>query len=118
MKRLAVGLLALTFTFSAFAAKNSKTVDFGRTVQVGSTKVPAGPVKVSWTGSGAEAQATLTVGGKKPITVPVKVVEKRNIYPSISTISVNGVEYLQEIDLSDLALVMKDVPTTAAQSGN
>jgi hypothetical protein len=118
MKKFGVGLLALMFTFAAYAAKNSKTVDFGQAVQIGSTKVPAGPVKVTWTGTGSAAQLTLTPRGQKPITVPAQIVAQGNPWNAIATINVNGVQYLQEVDLSHLTLKLRTAPTATAQAGN
>jgi len=118
MKRFGVGLLALAFTFTAYAASNSKTVDLTGPVQVGSTVLPAGPVKVSWTGTGSNAQLTFAPHGKNPITVPAQILDKRNAETSVSTINVNGVQYLQEVDLNDVTLVVRNAPTAAAQSGN
>jgi hypothetical protein len=74
MKRFGVGLLALAIPFAAYAAKNSQTVDFSQSVQVGSTTVPAGPVKVTWTGTGSAATLTVAAHGKNPITVPAEIV--------------------------------------------
>jgi hypothetical protein len=117
MKKFSVGLLALMFTFAAYAAKNSKTVEFGQPVQVGSTKLPAGPIKVTWTGTGSDAKLTFAPQGQKPITVPAQILAQKNPADGISTISVNGVQYLQEVDLSDLTLVVRNAPA-ATQSGN
>jgi hypothetical protein len=117
MKRFGIGLLALAFTFTAYAASNSKTVNFDHSVQVGATQLPAGPVKVSWTGTGSDAQLTFAPHGKNPVTVPAQIIDKRNPVSSISTININGVQYLQEVDLSDLTLVVRNAPT-GAQSGN
>lgn len=117
MKRFAVGLLALAFTFAAYAAKNSKTVDFAQPVQVGSTTLPAGPVKVTWTGTGSDAKLTLAPYGKHPVTVPAQIVSQRNPNTAISTISVKGVQYLQQVQLGDLTLVVRNAPTTSAQAG-
>lgn len=118
MKQFGVGLLALAFTFTAYAAQKPKTVDFGRSVRVGSTNLPAGPVKVSWTGTGSDAQLTLAPKGKNPITVPAQIIDTKSNQTAIGTITVNGVEYLQEVDLNNLTLVVRNVPTAAAQAGN
>jgi hypothetical protein len=118
MKRFGIGLLALAFTFAAHAAaKNSQTVDLAHPVQVGSTQLPAGPVKVSWTGTGSDAQLTLAPGGKNPITVPAQIIDRRNGATAIATVDVNGVQYLQEIELSNLTLVVRNAPA-APGSGN
>jgi hypothetical protein len=118
MKRFGVGLLALAFSLSAYAAKNSKTVDFFQPVQVGSATLPAGPVSVSWTGTGSNAQLTFAPRGKSPITVPAQIVTEKNGTSSISTVNVNGVQYLQKIEFNDLTLVVRDAPGPAASSGN
>jgi hypothetical protein len=118
MKRFGVAFLALAFTFSAYAAKNSKTVDFTQSVQVGSATLPAGPVTVSWTGTGSDAQLTLAPHGKNPITVPAQIVAEKNGTTAISTINVKGVQYLQGIELDNLTLVVRDAPARAASSGN
>jgi hypothetical protein len=118
MKKFGVGLLALAFSLSAYAAKNSTTVTFTQPVQVGSATLPAGPVKVSWTGTGADAQLTFTPRGGNPVTVPGQVVAAKNGEASISTDKVNGVQFLQEIELENMTLVVRNAPGTAANSGN
>jgi len=118
MKRFGVAFLALAFTFSAYAANNSKTVDFTGPVQVGSATVSAGPVKVSWTGTGSDAQLTFAPRGKDPITVPAQIVAAKNGTIAISTIDVKGVQYLQEIELDNLTLVVRNAPRPASSSGN
>jgi hypothetical protein len=118
MKRLGVGLLALAFTFTAYAAQKSKTVDFGQSVRVGSTNLPAGSVEVSWTGTGSDAQLTFAPNGKNPITVPAQIIDEKNPETAISSINVNGVQYLQEVLLKDVTLVVRNAPTAAAHSGN
>lgn len=118
MKRFGVAFLALAFTLSAYAAKNSTTVNLSEPLHVGSATLPAGPVKVSWTGTGSDAQLTLATRGQAPITVPGRIVVQKNGEPSISTNNVNGVQYLQQIELDNLTLVVRDAPGAVANSGN
>ena len=118
MKQFGVGLLALAFTFTAYAAQKPKTVDFGQAVRVGSTNLPAGPVKVSWTGTGSDAQLTLAAKGQSPITVPAQITDAKSTETAIGTIRVNGVDYLQEVDLNNLTIVVRNAPTAAPQAGN
>jgi hypothetical protein len=118
MKRLGVAFLALAFTFSAYAAKNSTTVNLTGPVQVGSATLPAGPVKVTWTGTGSDAQLTLAPYGKTPVTVPAQVVAVKNGTAAVQTIEVKGVQYLQEIELDNLTLVVRNAPGPAVSSGN
>jgi hypothetical protein len=114
MKRLGIGLLAVLFSLSAYAAKNSHTVVLTETVQVGSTKLPAGPIKLTWTGTGSNAQLTLASKGETPVTVPVKIVAEKNNEPSVSTISINGAQVLQEVQLNDVTFVLQTPPTAVA----
>lgn len=118
MKRFGVGLLALVFTVAAYAAKNSQTVDLGQAVQVGSTKLPAGPVKVSWTGTGNNAQVTLTPRGQNPITVPAKIVAARHEFNGVATVNVSGVEYLQGFELGNVTVEIQSPAPAAANAGN
>jgi curli biogenesis system outer membrane secretion channel CsgG len=90
----------------AFAAKNSQTVTIPTAVQVGSTALPAGDYKVSWTGSADSAQVTLAKKGVAPVTVPAKVVEQKNDHSGVSTGTQEGKQVLQTILLSDVKLVL------------
>ena len=119
MKRFGVGLLALAFTFTAYAAQKSKTVDFGQSVQVGSTNLPAGPVKVSWTGTGSDVQVTFAPNGKNPITVPAQIIDKEEVpRPPYQRSTLTVFIICREIDLNNLTLVVRNAPTGAAQAGN
>jgi hypothetical protein len=113
MKRIGVGLLAVLFSLSAYAAKNSQTVVLTEAVQVGSTQLPAGPVKVSWTGTGSNAQVTLVANKKSPITFPAQVVDEKHPEVSVTTDNINGVKVLQEVNLENVKLVLRTAPTAA-----
>ena len=64
MKRiLSVLTVVSLMTIAAFAADaGSGTVRLDSSVKVGSTDLPAGSYKVTWTGSGDNAQVTLKQG--------------------------------------------------------
>src|ERR1700691_4215159 len=79
MKRfIGFAWLLVLFSVPAFAARNSQTVNLSENVKVGSTQIPAGNYKVTWTGSGSDAQVTLAQGGKTFVTAPAKVVEEKH----------------------------------------
>jgi hypothetical protein len=118
MKRFAVGLLAVVLPFAAHAEKNSQTVVLTQTVQVGSAKLPAGPLKVSWTGTGSDAQLTLAPNGKNPITVPAQLIAERHNQPGVGTVSVNGVQYLQELELNNVKVVVQNPETVAVNTSH
>jgi len=106
MKRLFGSILICTiFAVPAFAAKNSQTVTIPTTVQVGSTALPAGDYKVTWTGSGDSAQVTIAKKGVAPVTAAAKVVEHKNDHSGIATGTQNGKQVLQTILLKDVNLV-------------
>ena len=46
-------VIIASFAVPAFAAKNSQTVTLNQPVEVGTTQLPAGDYKVTWTGTGS-----------------------------------------------------------------
>ena len=78
MKRLFGYALMLALTAApALAAKNSQSLNFASPVKVGTTEIPAGDVKVTWTGTGDNVQVTLAENGKT-LTIPAKVVDEKH----------------------------------------
>lgn len=113
MKRfLGFAILIASLAVPAFAAKNSKTVTFTDAVKVGSTQLPAGDYKVSWTNNGSSAQVTIAEKGGASVTVPAKLVDAKNGHIAVLTNTVGGVEVLETIQLDNLSLVIGG--TTAA----
>jgi len=109
MKRIIGFAIVLgTLCLPAFAAKNSKTVDIGETVMVGSKKLPAGNYKVSWTGTGSNVQVTIAQRGKQTVTVPAKMVAGNNDEVGIVTNKASGSNILQSILLNHLTLNLKN----------
>jgi hypothetical protein len=107
MKRFfGFAILIASLAVPAFAAKNSKTVTFTDAVKVGSTQLPAGEYKVSWTATGSSAQVTIAIKGGTSITVPAKLVDAKNGHVAVLTNSVGGVEVLESIQLDNLSLVI------------
>ncbi len=111
MKRsFGIGLLLVLFSLSSYAAKNSQTVTFPGTVQIGSTQIPAGHCDVTWTGTGSEVEVTIVSKGKQPVTAAAHVVSEKHDHVGVITSSVNGVEILDSILLHDVKLVIRAVP--------
>jgi len=107
MKRtLGFALMLASLSVPALAAKNSQTVTFGDPVRVGSTQLPAGDYKVSWTGSGPNVQVTIGDKGKNTVTVPAKLVDAKNGHVAVLTDTVGGVSTLETIQLDKLSLVI------------
>jgi hypothetical protein len=99
---LVLGLLAIP----AFAAKNSQSLNIANTVKVGSTTLPAGDYKVTWTGTGSSVQVTIAQKGGNTVTVPAKLVDAKNGHVAVITDSVNGTVVLQTIELDKFNLVL------------
>jgi hypothetical protein len=109
MKRFfGFALMLVLFSAAAFAANSNKpqTVTIPETVQVGSTQVPAGDYKLTWTGEGSDVQATLAQNNKAVVTFSAKAITGKNS-PGIETDSKGGVSVLQSIQLSSLSLVLE-----------
>jgi hypothetical protein len=115
MKRIfGFALILASLSVPALAAKNSQTVTFGDPVKVGSTQLPAGDYKVSWTGNGSSVQVTIADKSKNAVTVPAKLVDAKNGHVAVLTNTVGGVSVLESIQLDKLSLVIGN-PTSAGE---
>ena len=107
MKRhLAFALALVSLSIPAFASKNSQTVTFSEAVKVGSTQLPAGDYKVTWTAAGSTAQVTIAQHGGASVTTSAKVVETKNGHTAVLTDHVGDANVLQSIELNSLSLVL------------
>ena len=114
MKRLFGYALMLALAVApAMAAKNSQSFNLAQNVKVGTTDIPAGNVKVTWTGTGDAVQVTLSASGKS-ITVPAKLVSEKNGHKGYVVSSKGGVNELQTIQLNDMSLQLQ-TPTASGQ---
>jgi hypothetical protein len=109
MKRLlSILTVASLMTVAAFAVDaGSGTVRLDSAVKVGSTNLPAGNYKVTWTGSGDNAQVTLKQG-KYTVTTPAQVVDAKHSKDAFATKTDNGTRVLTEIQFKDKTLVLHD----------
>ena len=114
MKRLlGYALMLALATAPAFAAKNSQSVNFAQAVKVGSTEIPAGDCKVTWTGTGDSVQVTLANNGKT-VTVPAKLVTEKHDHKGYTASHVGDSNQLQSIQLSNVTLQL-EAPTASGQ---
>jgi hypothetical protein len=81
---------------------------------VGTTEIPAGDVKVTWTGSGDNVQVTLAENGKAAISIPAKLVEEKHSHKGYVVSRANGTDQLQAIQLSDVSLQLAS-PSASGQ---
>jgi hypothetical protein len=114
MKRLFGYALMLALAAApAMAAKNSQSINLSQNVKVGTTDIPAGDVKVTWTGTGDAVQVTLVANGKS-ITVPAKLVAEKNGHKGYIVNNKSGVDELETIQLNDLTLQLQS-PASSGQ---
>jgi len=109
MKRiLGLGLLVLSFSVPAFAAKNSQGIAIANDVRVGDALLRQGDCTFSWTEpSGGSVQLTLKIDGQKAVTVPAHMVEEKHFNPGAGTVQVNGVTYLHEVHTKTATFVLE-----------
>jgi len=109
MKRLfGFALILALFSVPAFAGNKSQSVNLAAAATVGSTQLPAGNYKVTWTGSGSSVQVSLTQGKKTIVTVQAKAVEQKNNQTGVTTDTQGGVSVLRSIQLDSVSLVLQD----------
>jgi hypothetical protein len=105
MKRLfGYALIFASLAIPAIAAKNSQNLTISLPVKVGTTQLPAGQYKVTWTGTGSAVQVTIAEKGKASVTVPAKIVEAKNGHVAVQVNKVNGGDVLEAIQLDNLTL--------------
>jgi hypothetical protein len=114
MKRLFGYALMLALAAApAMAAKNSQSINLSQDVKVGTTNIPAGDVKVTWTGTGDAVQVTLVANGKS-ITVPAKLVAEKNDRKGYTVNNKGGADELQTIQFKDVSLQLQS-PVSSGQ---
>ena len=115
MKRFSSLLILSTLlAVTAFAADGgSGKVRFDSAVKVGSTELPAGDYKVTWTGSGDNAQVTLKQG-KTSATTTAQVRDVRRPTDAVATKDENGSRVVTQIQFRDKTLVLQPAPVQTA----
>ena len=113
MKRLFVSVVILcSLSVTAFAGKNSENINFSSTVMIGSAKVDAGEYKVSWTGTDANLQVTVSKSGKTVATAPAKLVQEKSGSVGLSTQFVNGASVVDTLQFRNFKLVLTNLTST------
>ncbi len=109
MKRFSTLLILATLvSVAAFAAESgSGKIHLSNSVKVGSTELPAGDYKVTWSGSDAKAQVTLTQG-KNVATATARVEAAHQNNDSVTVTGKNGDRILDEIQVYGTTLVLQN----------
>jgi hypothetical protein len=113
MKRLFVAAtMFAALSLPALAAKNSGSMSVPEPVKAGSTKLIPGNYDLSWTGTGADVQVTVTQNKKVIATFPAKLVEEANKNVGLETESQGGVDVLHSIRLRNTTLTLASSPSS------
>ncbi len=116
MKRfIGFAIVLSSLSFPAFAAKNSQTVKLPNPTTVGSTKLPAGDYKISWTGSAPDVQVTLEQKDvQKPVTVTLagKLVPAKHDRTQLTTNTQAGSTTLESVQFKDATLSFTSSPAS------
>jgi len=115
MKRFSSLLILSTLLIvTGFAADGgSGRVRLDSAVKVGSAELPAGDYKVTWSGTGDNAQVALKQG-KTSATVTAQVLNVRRNNDAVATKNENGSRVLTEIQFRDATLVLHPAPGQTA----
>ena len=115
MKRIwAIALLfLLTSCFEPLAAaKNSQGFSLAVDVRVGDLQIPRGQYNITWSEpSGSGVELTLKADGKKPITVPARLIVEKHLEVGVTTFNENGVTYLQDFHTTRQTFILPGTPS-------
>ncbi len=113
MKRLiAVATILAALSLPALAAKNSQTVSIPSAVKAGATQLAPGDYDVTWTGTGADVQVTVTKNKKVITTFPAKLVQETNKNVGLETDSQTGTDVLHAIRMRNMTLIVGSAPSS------
>src|SRR6266850_1231414 len=108
-----VALLSMT----VWAADTNKaTIRLSEPANVGSTQLPAGEYKLTWTGTGSDVEAKFSQGKKTVATVPAHLVQAASGYSSPVVRTNSETKALLGVDLPKVSLSFTG--NGAASSGN
>jgi phenolic acid decarboxylase len=115
MKRIwGIALLFLLASCSLplAAARNSAGFFVPVDVRVGDLQISQGQYNMTWTEpSGSQVQVTLKADGKKPITIPARLVEEKHSEAGVTTFNDNGVTYLQDFHTTNETFILPGTPS-------
>lgn len=116
MKRFFGSAILLSLlSIPAFAADKPQTVTFSDAVTVGSTKLPAGEYKLTWTGTAPNVEVTLVQKDARhpaTTTAAAKLVDQKHDRTEFMTRNEAGVNALEQIQLKSVSLVFGASPAS------
>jgi hypothetical protein len=96
------------------AAKNSQGFSLAVDVRVGDLQIPRGQYNVTWTEpSGSQVELTLKADGKKPITIPARLIVEKHTEVGVTSFNENGVTYLQDFHTTKQTFILSGAPSAS-----
>jgi hypothetical protein len=104
-----VALLAVLFSGTLMAAKDTQTIYLATPVRAGNAELPRGICEVSWNAaSGSRVRLTIKTEDDRTLTVFARMVEGRQDTTGVVTSVINGVTYLQELHTKNARFVIQN----------
>jgi hypothetical protein len=116
MKRiLGFAIILSSLAVPAFAAQKNQNITLPEAATIGSTKLPAGEYKISWTGTAPNVQVTLEqkdAGQPRTATLPAKLVAEKHYRNQLTTNKLPGGTTLETVQLKDVTLSFTSTPAS------
>jgi hypothetical protein len=107
VRRLA--LLAMLFSGTLMAAKDTQTIYLAAPVRAGNAELPRGICEVSWNArSGSRVRLAIKTEDDKSITVSARMVAGKQETTGVVTSVINGVTYLKELHTKNARFVIQN----------
>ena len=104
-----LALLAMLFSGTLMAAKDTQTIYLATPVRAGNAELPRGICEVSWNAaSGSRVRLTIKTEDGKTLTVSARLVEGKQDTTVVVTSDINGVAYLQELHTKNARFVIQN----------
>jgi len=104
-----VAMLAMLFSGTLMAAKDTQTIYLPTPVRAGNAELPRGICEVSWNAAtGSRVRLTIKTEDDKTLTVSARMVEGKQDTTGVVTSVINGVTYLQELHIKNARFVIQN----------
>jgi hypothetical protein len=104
-----LAMLAMLFSGALMAAKDTQTIYLATSVRAGNAELPRGICEVSWNAaSGSRVRLTIKTEDDKSFTVSARMVEGQQKTTGVVTSVINGVRYLQELNIKNARFVIQN----------
>ena len=104
-----LAMLAMLFSGTLMAAKDTQTIYLATPVRAGNAELPRGICEVSWNApSGSRVRLTIKTEDDKSFTVSARMVEGKQETTGVVTSVINGVTYLKELHTKNARFVIQN----------